>query len=300
MKKGLFITFLVIGILAIPALFKDRSGQLAEFEEPELAELTYEEVSFQNLESQLTLGGMIFLPENAVETTVIIIHGSGYSNRNNTWYLSLVDKLTRQGLAVLLPDKRGSNKSQGNWKGVSVEVLASDTHAAIDYVKSHPQLSETKIGLLGVSQGGWIAPVVSSQRSDLAFIVNMSGSTTTGDNQLLFEEKHNLGQYTYNFIAAPLSKLTTQSLKKKEHIAVFLDFDPMVYWHKIQAPGFIAYGENDTNCPVEQSITLIEKERPAKIQYRVYPNGRHGILSEDGKTISSAFLLDLRTFIDNN
>ena len=52
---------------------------------------------------------MLFLPEEKDSIPlVVVIQGSGYSNRNNTWYLTLVKHLQDNGIAVLLPDKRGS------------------------------------------------------------------------------------------------------------------------------------------------------------------------------------------------
>ena len=71
---------------------------------------------------------MLFLPEgNGPFPAAVIIHGSGTSDRDNLWPLTLTQYLRESGIAVLLPDKRGSEKSEGDWRTSSFQDLAGDT-----------------------------------------------------------------------------------------------------------------------------------------------------------------------------
>lgn len=65
---------------------------------------------------------------------VVIIHGGGTSQRDNDWHLSMVSYLQSNEVLVLLPDKRGSEKSAGDWRTASFEDLATDTLAAVQYL----------------------------------------------------------------------------------------------------------------------------------------------------------------------
>lgn len=60
---------------------------------------------------------------------------SGTSRRDSSWYLTLTHYLQQNGIAVLLPDKRGTGQSEGNWLTASFEDLATDTLAATAYLK---------------------------------------------------------------------------------------------------------------------------------------------------------------------
>src|SRR6056297_3476186 len=134
MKKIAILITVIIIVLLIPLIFKERGNPLKDFKGVKLEELSYTEVDFVNQNDNLNLAGMLFIPpERDTFPVAIIIHGSGYSSRHNGWYLELTKYLQSNGVAVLLPDKRGSEKSDGEWIGLSIEELATDTEAAISF-----------------------------------------------------------------------------------------------------------------------------------------------------------------------
>ena len=110
MKRVLIIISIILVVLVLlllPVIFKAK-GQPA-LVGPDLSELEYSEVFFENRYEDFQLAGMLFLPEGEGPfPTAIIIHGSGTSRRNSTWYLSVAKHLQDNGIAVLFPDKRGS------------------------------------------------------------------------------------------------------------------------------------------------------------------------------------------------
>lgn len=299
LKKALGIFLVIIVILIFPLISKDRSNPLKDFVGVQLSDLEYSEHLFKNASSNIDLAAMLFTPKGKGPFPIaVFIQGSGYSSRNNVWYLKIVKHLNDQGIAVFLPDKRGSEKSEGEWKGVSIEELATDTESAIKYIKELQDSSISKIGIIGISQGGWIAPVVASRTDSLSFIANISGTLATAEFQLNFEEANNIAQYTYGFLAKAISKLTVKNLKKKESIAALIYFDPLPYWKQIKTPhAFIAYGGNDTNCPVDKSLAIIDAEGLKGLQVSVYPDGRHAILNDSKTAISEVFLKELTDFI---
>ena len=134
MKRFLIIISIIVVLLVLPVIVKDKGHPALVG--PDLSELEYSEVFFENKHEGFQLAGMLFLPEgDGPFPTAIIIHGSGTSNRNNVWYLSVAKHLQDNGIAVLLPDKRGSEKSEGEWVGANFEELATDTLSAIEFVK---------------------------------------------------------------------------------------------------------------------------------------------------------------------
>ncbi|MDX1285304.1 MAG: hypothetical protein R3182_09835 [Draconibacterium sp.] len=135
MKKVLLIVGITILVLALPLIFNSKEKR--KLVGPDLSEFTYKEVFFQNEKEDIKLAGMLFIPEVEEEIPVVsIIHGSGPSRRNSVWYLSVTKHLLENGIAVLLPDKRGCEKSEGNWRGASLEELANDALATVDFLKN--------------------------------------------------------------------------------------------------------------------------------------------------------------------
>ena len=95
-------------------------------------------------------------------------------------YLVIADHLTRQGIAVLRFDDRGVGGSTGDYSKATSADLATDVEAGIDFLKNHPKIDASKIGLVGHSEGGLIAPMVAAERNDVHFIVLLAGTGVNG------------------------------------------------------------------------------------------------------------------------
>jgi uncharacterized protein len=152
-----------------------------------------EEVTFKNNGGGFDLAGTLTIPEKEGRYPVaILITGSGPQNRDEELlghkpFMVLADYLTRQGIAVLRYDDRGVGKSGGSYKTASTFDFATDAEAAINFLKQRSDIDTTRIGIIGHSEGGIIAPVVASRRSDVAFIILMAGPGLTGEQILLLQ-----------------------------------------------------------------------------------------------------------------
>jgi pimeloyl-ACP methyl ester carboxylesterase len=116
---------------------------------------------------------------------VVLVAGSGPENRDedvfgHKVFLVLADHLTRQGLAVLRYDKRGIGKSKGDGVAATSVDFASDAAAAVAYLRSRPDIDARRLGLIGHSEGGLVAPMVAAKDPNLAFIVLMAGPGVPG------------------------------------------------------------------------------------------------------------------------
>ena len=97
--------------------------------------------------------------------------------------------LTNNGIAVLRFDDRGIAQSTGDHSNATSEDFASDVLAAVNFLKERKEIDKTKIGLIGHSEGGMIAPLAAVQRDDIAFIVLMAGPGIPGDSILYLQEE---------------------------------------------------------------------------------------------------------------
>ena len=152
-----------------------------------------EEAIYENKEAEITLAGTLTLPSGKGPfPAVLLITGSGPQDRNDTIYghypfMVLADYLTRQGIAVLRVDDRGVGESTGDFSRATSEDFASDVLAGIGYLKTREEINPERIGLIGHSEGGLIAPMVAIKSPDVAFIVLMAGPGLIGEEILYLQ-----------------------------------------------------------------------------------------------------------------
>jgi len=149
---------------------------------------TEEEVVYENKPGGARLAGTLTLPSgNGPFPAVLLITGSGQQDRDESLmghrpFLVLADHLTRKGIAVLRVDDRGVGGSTGEVKTATTEDFAGDVVAGVAFLKSRgPRIDARRIGLIGHSEGGVIAPMVAARSHDVAFIVLMAGMGVTGE-----------------------------------------------------------------------------------------------------------------------
>ena len=259
-------------------------------------EIATHAVRFQN--EGVTLAGEVLLPasEHPVPA-VVLIHGSGPSDRSQTWASAFARGLAELGIAVLLPDKRGSGESGGEWKTASFEVLADDAIAGIGALERIEEVDGRRIGVLGLSQGGHIAPLAASRTPRIAFVVDVAGSAVPMTDQVIDEvEKlaeregfrpeqidrvdalHRMAirygltgegwdEYEAALTAALESDLAGHGVvepfpRTPEHwvwswARVVGDYDPLPYWEALEVPGLVVYGGQDTQIHVAESVARL-------------------------------------------
>lgn len=123
----------------------------------------------------IELAGTLIRPAtDGPHPAIILVHGSGPANRESV--LPFARLLVRHGIAVLGYDKRGVGGSTGDWNTASFEDLAGDVVAAFEYLKTRGDIDSGQIGLLGVSQAGWIMPLAAVRAKDIAFLISISGA----------------------------------------------------------------------------------------------------------------------------
>lgn len=260
-----------------------------------------EEVSYENKEQKVTLAATLTIPQGKGPfPTVLLITGSGPQDRDESLmghkpFLVLSDYLTRKGIAVLRADDRGVGKSTGHFAGATTADFATDAEAGIVYLKTRPEVDAHKIGLVGHSEGGIIAPMVAARDPDVAFIVMMAGSGVPGD-QILPEQVLQLSeaagesQDKAEKAAAQEREILSLVEKEKDEAVLqkdlreklagevpeaqmgaqitmitspwfryFLTYDPATALGKIKCPVLAINGEKDRQVSPQQNLPAIRK-----------------------------------------
>lgn len=147
-----------------------------------------EEIIFRNDIDGINLAGTLTLPKGKGPfKAVILITGSGPQNRNEELlghkpFLIISDYLTRNGIAVLRYDDRGIGKSEGEFPKATTLDFVVDVLSAVQYLKTRKEIDSKKIGLIGHSEGGLIAPIVATKTDDVAFIILLAGPGLPGSD----------------------------------------------------------------------------------------------------------------------
>jgi pimeloyl-ACP methyl ester carboxylesterase len=122
----------------------------------------------------------------------ILISGSGPQDRDETildhkpfWVIA--DHLSRRGIAVLRYDERGVGKSKGNFPTATTEDFANDVKSALAFAKTLEEIDPSRIGLIGHSEGGLVAPMVAAEEPSVAWIILMAGPGVNGE-QILYSQ----------------------------------------------------------------------------------------------------------------
>ncbi len=154
-----------------------------------------EDVVFENTQQNIRLAGTLSFPKGREKhPAVILISGSGPQDRNQELFnhkpfLVISDYLVRNGIAVLRYDDRGVAESGGEFKGSTTADFATDTRAAIAYLKSRKEIDANKIGLVGHSEGGIIAGMLAAQTREVGFIILLASPAKKGAQVLLKQQE---------------------------------------------------------------------------------------------------------------
>jgi len=147
-----------------------------------------EDVAYPNsaASTPVRLAGTLTLPAGKGPfPAVVLIAGSGPNARDENIlghkiFAVLADHLTRNGVAVLRYDKRGVGQSTGDHAKATTRDFASDAEASVNYLRTRREIDPGRIGLIGHSEGGLIAPIVAASDRGVGFIVLMAGPGETG------------------------------------------------------------------------------------------------------------------------
>jgi dienelactone hydrolase len=244
----------------------------------------------------VTLSGTLLVPPGpGPHPAVVFVHGSGPDWREP--YRSLGDYFARNGIAALIYDKRGVGASEGDWRLASFEDLADDAIAAVQLLRSNPEIDASRVGLWGISQGGWIVPLAATRSSDVAFIIPVSGSGVSPAVQELWRIGNNLRfrELSPAAIAIGLKAnhmfYSLKSLAERGWItlppaiwfrSLDLWMDPSAIWERVQQPVFGIWGEIDGLVPTSESVELVRGalDRGGNDRYtlRVFAGADHDLL----------------------
>lgn len=160
-----FLIQLMFGLFSITCLNEQSFSQ----------QVSVEEIIFYSGDFKVV--GDLKIPDGKNPNPVVVfVHGDGPNSRNSGgFYPPIMERMLHAGYATFAWDKPGTGESTGEIdRGRLFEQRTKIVLDAIDAIKQHHLLDEKKIGLWGISQAGYIMPLVLEKSNDVSFIIAVS------------------------------------------------------------------------------------------------------------------------------
>jgi uncharacterized protein len=244
------------------------------------------------------LAARVSVPAEGPAPAIVVLHGAERGLKD--WYLyeHLHDILPPAGVGVVTFDRRGDGASTGEPSRGRFELQAEDALAVIRYAAELPEVESGRIGLWGISQGGWVAPLAATMSPDVAFLVLVASVGVTPGEQMRWTAQFQAGREYGERAAehadrlwslvldwmrgadrAPLETALAEGKEQewwpkaflpdelpgdeaREEVRQELDFDPVPVFAAVDVPVLLFYGDQDEWIPVPESIAAWKKARP--------------------------------------
>lgn len=257
-----------------------------------------ENVVFYN--NDIKLAGTLISPsDNNSHPAVVVLHGSNPRTRDFFIYSFLGDVFARHGISVLLYDGRGAGESTGDFQTATFKDLAEDALAGVKFLKSRQNIKQDKVGLWGISQGGWVAPEAASISKDVAFLIIVSGAAVSPGEQMNFSTANELRENNFSneevkqtialrdkvnsFYQGKTSREEAQAAVDRNRANDWFSFaslpgggnlpkdfsrskwyrevnyNPLPALEKIKIPVLMLWGEDDPIMPIKESLPIWKK-----------------------------------------
>lgn len=238
-------------------------------------DVTAEDIRFES--AGVTLAGTIYTPRHS-HAAVVLVHGSGQAPRMREFASLLAEK----GISVLTYDKRGVGESEGIYAGPEVgtnnvdsanlTLLAKDASTALNVL--HQLDKNVPIGLVGISQAGWIIPIAANNNPIVDFMVLFSGAVIPTLDQLIFQHyTEGKPDFWDSHTEADVRKYIPEARERisnepdRYQLDQFVSTDPCDVLSKLSIPGLWLFGDKDVQVPVRLSMDSLNS---LKAQGRYY------------------------------
>ncbi|MEQ4301487.1 prolyl oligopeptidase family serine peptidase [Plantactinospora sp. B6F1] len=222
------------------------------------------------------LPGTVFTPAVASGPTpaVVIVHDAGPRERSH--YEPEARALAAAGITTLVYDKRTDGYSLTDR---SFPALADDALAAVRALRSWPGIDPHRVGLLGRSEGGWVAPLAASRSPEVAFVVTVGAS---GLPPARTQAWSNITQLDHAGVRPsllrPLGVRFTRVLVAAGMFGA-ADYDPVPMLIRVRQPVLAVFGEHDRSTAPGESVdifrTALERGGNRSYTIRVVANADH-------------------------
>ncbi|MGK5554113.1 alpha/beta hydrolase family protein [Actinomadura kijaniata] len=239
--------------------------------------LTATEVSFTG-HGGLTLHGTVLKPPGATPRAgVVLVTGSGAGVPREHLRTEAVE-FARRGLAVLIYDKRSAGYTLFRR---SYSELADDALGGVRALRAQPGVDPARVGVWGLSEGGWVAPLAASRSRDVAFVIVVGGNAMTPLRQQIWNEASELRRAGVRGSLIDRGKHNFARLAGDIGLFAEAHYDAQSVLARVRQPLLGVWGDRDLQTPPQENPPLFAQalRRGGNTHYtfRYFRNADHGV-----------------------
>jgi hypothetical protein len=242
-----------------------------------------------------TLAGTLSLPRGRGPfPAVVTLTGSGahYRDGNRTPdhpyrpFRQIAETLAGCGVATLRLDDRGVGGSQGDASAATAEDTTADARAALRFLRARADIDPGRVGLVGHSYGGEIAPMVAADDPSVAAVVLLAGPARSFRETMRYQHHYRI-ENDASIPAADRETALAEAMRQQErNVATtaeawrrsIQDRDPLPTVRRLRMPVLILHGLTDRAVDPEDARMLERAIREAgntRVELRLFPGVNH-------------------------
>jgi dipeptidyl aminopeptidase/acylaminoacyl peptidase len=216
--------------------------------------------------------------------TVMEFHG-GPEGQSRPWFTSLYQALLAQGIAVFVPNVRGSSGFGKSFVNLDNGPLRydgiRDIGACLDHAVASGLAAPGQIGIMGGSYGGYMT---------------MAGLTTYPDRFAAGANLFGVVNFETFFAQTEPWMAAISTIEYGDPVTqldLLRDLSPIHNIDRVTAPTIVLHGANDTNVPVVEAEQVVEalRERGVPVEYILFPDEGHGFVNEANRIRSDVAIV---------
>lgn len=191
---------------------------------------------------------------------VVLVAGSGSADENSMRAEALA--LAKRGISVLSYDKDETHYSPLNR---DYEALADDAADAATWLAAQSGIDPTRVGLLGFSEGGWVAPVAAARSAashspghdPISFVGMVSAPVVTPLENAAFTIDQAIAEWP-----APVRAMTATAMSGGRWLCNYLDVDLRTRIDRLTIPVLAVFGADDPTVPIAEATDRLRAIAP--------------------------------------
>lgn len=215
------------------------------------------------------------LPRSGERLPAIVnLHPNSYGQFLDHWS-PFFDTLALSGYAVLNVDQRGSSGYGRAYRDAAVGAWGTgtldDVKAAAAWLKAQPFVDPDRVGVMGLSFGGYLA---------LLALVDDPGLFAAGVDLMGVADRR--GAFAARNFAFHVGR------SEAEDPALYARLSPITRVGALRAPLLVLHSDGDRNVPPQQTHNLVDElaRQGKEFEAHVYPGEAHG-LADPGHQLDS-------------
>ncbi len=288
-----------VAILAscLSAVGCEQQEPVSFYAAPAGADYSARDVSVETPDGRVLAGTLTLPGDDEAAPAIVMVTGSGLQDRDEHIrgvgrfyrpFRQIADTLTRRGIATLRLDDPGVGGSDPFPPGATPFTYGDDIAAALAFLRRQPGIDPNRLGILGHSEGGVVAPFVAASDSLLRAVVLLAAPAYTLERINAFQrgKRFELGGMTPEQVASEVERTARgaelQAERDPWRSAVW-KYDPLPTARAIRAPVLLVHGESDIRITPDQSDTLAVAFREGgntDVTVHLLPGTTHFLLRE--------------------